>query len=263
MLSNWLKKSGSQAAGDQAEARIPVKADRRASFRIALVLCACLLANSVAFPAQAHAMDDVHELTTTENRLVNPIGKAELMPPLPFDRPQIGPIIKQGYSDEVDRWTTAFIPRELDHLTPIDFPTDSERWIRVDLSEQVVIAYEGNVPLRGFVISSGLPATPTVTGTYRIRVKVPSQNMTGGSRAAGNYYNLDNVQWVQYFYEDYSFHGTYWHRNFGRPQSHGCLNMTIADAKWLFDWAGPEWDGYTPWYLSSQNNPGTVVVIHE
>jgi lipoprotein-anchoring transpeptidase ErfK/SrfK len=77
----------------------------------------------------------------------------------------------------------------------------------------------------------------------------------------GNYYNLPNVQWVQYFYADYGFHGTYWHNNFGNPMSHGCVNMTNADAKWLFDWAGPEWDGKTTWFAPTQDNPGTLVVV--
>ncbi|MEZ4726872.1 MAG: L,D-transpeptidase [Caldilineaceae bacterium] len=83
--------------------------------------------------------------------------------------------------------------------------------------------------------------------------------MYGGVGA--NYYYLPGVKWVQYFYQEYSFHGTYWHNNFGRPMSHGCLNMTNADAKWLFDWAGPVWDGKTTWYKSSEENPGTLIII--
>jgi hypothetical protein len=185
------------------------------------------------------------------------------LPPLKAASPYVGPLIKRGYSDDIDSWTTAFIPRSLENLTPIEEPDDEDKWIRVDLSEQTVIVYEGKTPLRGFIISSGLPRTPTVTGTFRIHTKVRSQLMTGGSRALGNYYYLTNVQWVQYFYEDYSFHGTYWHNKFGQPMSHGCLNMTNADAKWLFDWAGPEWDGKTIWYPSSRKNPGTLVIVHE
>ena len=77
------------------------------------------------------------------------------------------------------------------------------------------------------------------------------------------YYNLPNVKWVQYFYADYAFHGTYWHNDFGRPKSHGCINMTNADAKWLFDWAGPKWDGKTTWYNASKANPGTLVIVTE
>jgi lipoprotein-anchoring transpeptidase ErfK/SrfK len=85
--------------------------------------------------------------------------------------------------------------------------------------------------------------------------------MQGGSRAAGDYYNLPNVQWVQYFYRDYSFHGAYWHNNFGVPMSHGCINMTNNDAKWLFDWAAPT-VSYRGWHFMDGASPGTLVVVH-
>lgn len=183
-----------------------------------------------------------------------------IKPPLPFTQPVVGPLIKRAYHDDVDRRTTAFMPQSLAHLTPIEAPAEA-RWIRVDLSEQIVVAYEGENAVRAFVVSSGLPGTPTVTGEFRIRTKVSEQVMSGGE--GRNYYYLPGVKWVQYFYEDYSFHGTYWHNNFGQPMSHGCLNMTNSDAKWLFDWAGPEWDGKTTWYKSSQENPGTLVIITE
>jgi lipoprotein-anchoring transpeptidase ErfK/SrfK len=185
-----------------------------------------------------------------------------LRPPLPFKEPQIGPLIKRSFTDDVDQWTTAFIPQRtgLDHLTAVDFP-DEEKWIRVDLSEQTVVAYENDKPVRAFIISSGLPGTPTVTGEFRIRTKVKEQTMSGG--VGRNYYNLPGVKWVQYFYSDYGFHGTYWHNDFGRPKSHGCINMTNADAKWLFDWAGPVWDNQTIWFKSTEDNPGTLVVITE
>lgn len=181
-------------------------------------------------------------------------------PPLPFISPQVGPLIKRAYQDDVERRTTAFLPQSLDNLTPVKMPNEA-RWIRVDLSEQLVVAYEGEKPVRAFIISSGLPGTPTVTGEFRIRTKVVEQVMAGGE--GSGYYYLPGVKWVQYFYQDYSFHGTYWHNNFGRPMSHGCLNMTNADAKWLFDWAGPVWDGKSTWYKSNDANPGALVVITE
>ena len=142
------------------------------------------------------------------------------------------------------------------------FPTTTEKWIDVDLSEQRVVAYEGTTQVNAFIISSGLPGTPTVSGTFRIWAKVPVQDMSGGNRAAGNYYYLEDVAWVQYFYEDYAFHGTTWHNNFGRPASRGCVNMSPADAEWLFRWAGPETEG-AGWLFSDGHNPGTLVVIHE
>lgn len=167
-------------------------------------------------------------------------------PPLPQLAPQLGPPLTYGYHQEAT------------------LPTTTEKWIDVDLSEQRVVAYEGAQPVRAFIVSTGLPQWPTVTGTFRIRLKTRSQTMTGGSQAQGDYYYLPNVQWVQYFYEDYAFHGAYWHNNFGRPMSHGCVNMTNEDAKWLFDWAGPTWEDAGPtWQKPTAQNPGTLVVIHE
>ncbi len=143
-----------------------------------------------------------------------------------------------------------------------EFPTTTEKWIDVDLSEQRVVAYEGTRPVRSFIVSTGLPGTPTVTGEFRIWAKTPLQDMYGGNRAAGDYYYLEDVPWVQYFYEDYAFHGTYWHNNFGQPMSRGCVNMTIEDAKWLYDWAFPEWDGSGGWFRPTEEN-ATLVIVHE
>jgi hypothetical protein len=148
----------------------------------------------------------------------------------------------------------------------IGFPTITEKWIHVKLSEQRAVAYEGKLPVRIFTISSGRPRTPTVTGTFRIWIKTPLQDMQGGNRAAGDYYYLKDVPWVQYFYKDYSFHGTYWHNNFGQPMSRGCINMTIEDAKWLFYWTTPSVNsevrtGY--WIKSTPQDPGTLVVIEQ
>ena len=145
------------------------------------------------------------------------------------------------------------------------YPTLTERWVEVDLNEQMAIAYEGATPVRAFVISSGYGDTPTVTGTFRIWVKIAMQDMRGGSRAAGDSYHVTEVKNVQYFFEDYAFHGTYWHSNFGVPMSRGCVNMTEEDAEWLFDWATPFMydDSDSGWMFSTDINPGTVVMIHE
>ncbi len=190
------------------------------------------------------------------------LPRPTLKPPAPIAEPQVGPLIKRAPMSDIEHRTTAFLPTadDLARLTPVEIP-DEDRWIRVDLSEQITIAYENGRAVRGFVISSGLPRTPTVQGEYRIRTKVRTQTMSGGSGAY--YYNLPNVQWVQYFYAEYAFHGSYWHSDFGIPKSRGCINMTNADAKWLFDWAGPVWDGKTTWYKSTTDNPGTLVIVHE
>ncbi|MGJ3237791.1 MAG: L,D-transpeptidase family protein [Anaerolineae bacterium] len=103
------------------------------------------------------------------------------------------------------------------------------REIVVDLSSQMTYAYEDGQLVFSSLVSTGLPATPTVQGEYAIWHKTPAQTMSGPG------YSLPNVQWVMYFYQGYGFHGTYWHNNFGTPMSHGCVNMTNADAEWLYN----------------------------
>lgn len=152
-------------------------------------------------------------------------------------------------------------------IGPDDYPVypvipTADKWISVDLDHQRAWAWEGDKLIKAFWISSGKARTPTVTGVFRIWAKVAAQRMEGGSRAAGDYYNLPNVQWVQYFYQDYSFHGTYWHHNFGVPMSHGCVNMSNSDAKWLYDWASPTIDDYK-WHVTNRQDPGTLVVIYQ
>lgn len=103
--------------------------------------------------------------------------------------------------------------------------------IIVVLSQQRVYAFENGVLLRHFLVSTGLPATPTVQGDFQIYSKLESQRMTGPG------YDLPGVPWVMYFYRGYALHGTYWHNNFGNPMSHGCVNLRTPEAEWLYFWA--------------------------
>jgi lipoprotein-anchoring transpeptidase ErfK/SrfK len=109
------------------------------------------------------------------------------------------------------------------------------RWIDVNLSTQTLTAYEGTTAVFSSLISSGTWQYPTVTGQFSIYMRYQSQDMNG-YRLGYDYY-LAGVPYVQYFYRDYALHGTYWHNNFGTPMSHGCVNMTPADAQWLYNWS--------------------------
>lgn len=109
-------------------------------------------------------------------------------------------------------------------------PND-ERWIDVNLSVQQIYAYEGDEVVNSFTVSTGVYDTPTVTGEFHIYVKVPMQDMSGPG------YYLPDVPWVMFFYDEYGFHGTYWHNNFGTPMSRGCVNLRTEDAEWLYHWA--------------------------
>jgi lipoprotein-anchoring transpeptidase ErfK/SrfK len=106
-----------------------------------------------------------------------------------------------------------------------------EHWIDVDLTRQMVFAFEGNTVVNSFIVSTGTWQYPTVTGQYRVYVKYRSTTMSGPG------YSLPNVPYTMYFYKGYGIHGTYWHNNFGTPMSHGCVNLTIPDAEWLYNWS--------------------------
>jgi lipoprotein-anchoring transpeptidase ErfK/SrfK len=115
-------------------------------------------------------------------------------------------------------------------LTP-DRGTTPERWIDVNLTAQTLIAYEGKRAVFTTRVSSGRPGTPTVTGSHRIYVKIPSKTLTGPG------YRYPGVPYVMFFYKDYAIHSAYWHNNFGLPVSHGCVNVSTPDAAWLYKWA--------------------------
>ena len=111
------------------------------------------------------------------------------------------------------------------------------RWAGVNLYEQNLVAYENNVPVMATLISSGLKngLWDTPTGTFTIGVRLEADQMSG-AEGDEDYYALDNVPYAQYFNGLISLHGTYWHNSFGYPQSHGCVNVSITDAHWLFGW---------------------------
>ena len=104
----------------------------------------------------------------------------------------------------------------------------NEIWIDVDISQQRLHVYRGQDVQRTFVISTGLPQYPTITGQFRVYVKYRYADMAGPG------YYLPNVPFVMYYYRGYGIHGTYWHNNFGTPMSHGCVNLTIDDSGWVY-----------------------------
>ncbi len=109
------------------------------------------------------------------------------------------------------------------------------RWISVDLYEQVLVAYDEQRPVFATLIASGLPQWPTREGVFRIWARYKADAMSG-AMGQPDFYSLPNVPWVMYFDEAISLHGTYWHDGFGYRHSHGCVNLSISDARWLFEW---------------------------
>ena len=150
------------------------------------------------------------------------------------------------------RWTATPLPTNTPVPSPTPMPTfvselsessllqlqglaPNEKWIDVNVSSQSLVAYEGGLPVFQTLVSTGKSQYPTVTGQFRIWLRFQSQDMNG-YRLGYDYY-LRNVPYVQYFYQDYALHGTFWHNNFGTPMSHGCVNLPTPAAEWLFNWA--------------------------
>lgn len=122
-------------------------------------------------------------------------------------------------------------------LTVAETPFDTkktERRIDVNLSAQTTTLYENGQVYRHWSMSSGKSGTETHTGEFRIGWKTTMQDM---GCVDGYDYCTKDVPWVAYFNGDEGFHGTYWHNNFGTPMSHGCINLTISNAKELYEWA--------------------------
>ncbi|MBD3881201.1 L,D-transpeptidase [Phormidium tenue FACHB-886] len=115
-----------------------------------------------------------------------------------------------------------------------------DRWIEVNVSTQRLIAWEGNKPVYAIVVSTGTAEHPTITGSFRVQQKLEVTRMQGDD------YDVPDVPYTLYYYKGYAIHGAYWHRRFGTPVSHGCVNVAVNHAEWLFDWA----------------SVGTPVVVH-
>ena len=150
---------------------------------------------------------------------------------------------------------------ELAPLSP-NVPPSAKR-MEVHLDEQIVIAYEWNIPVfmsrtaTGGKFTNGDYTTPK--GRHIIYSKRGSRHMAAGDRAAANSYDLPGIPWISYITEDgIAFHGTYWHNDFGHPRSHGCVNLSPQAAHWIYRWSNPVVPPEKP---SNYDPNGTVVDV--
>ena len=128
-------------------------------------------------------------------------------------------------------------------ILPVARPpeVDTHKWISVDLYEQVVIAYEGETPVFATLVSSGLSEWETNEGVFHVYVRFKRTLMAGAYNKPDFYY-LQEVPWTMYYDDQIALHGAYWHDGFGFRRSHGCVNLAITDAHWLFQWSESEYD---------------------
>jgi hypothetical protein len=128
----------------------------------------------------------------------------------------------------------------IEAIAPVKFEAAKfkGKWINVNLSQQIVTAYEAGNPVKVTLASTGTAKDPTEIGVWKIYWRLPKQDMSGGNLASGDYYSLKDVPYPQYFHTSgEGFHGTYWHDDFGRARSHGCVNLSTPMSEWLYGWA--------------------------
>ena len=109
-----------------------------------------------------------------------------------------------------------------------------QQWVDVDLAERLVFAMRGRTPVRVMLTSLG---ANTPAGIFRVERKLVYKDMV--QRYGVDPFYLEAIPYVVFFKGDFGFHGAYWHNGFGRRLSHGCPNLSLADARFVFDWLGP------------------------
>lgn len=156
------------------------------------------------------------------------------------------------YALAPDQWVAASDLHIAKHMAPPPRTFHDEKWIDVDLDEQVLVAYEGTRPVYATLVATGTPSHPTPPRIFRIEQKLAAANMIGSDYRA-------SVPWTMYLDGYYAVHSAYWHDRFGSRTSHGCINLPPLDARVLYHWAEPV---VPPGWLSARGSeavPGTLV----
>jgi len=123
-------------------------------------------------------------------------------------------------------------------LTATQHPegVDNGRWIEVNLYDQTLAVYDNNQLVFATLIASGLNPFFTQPGLFHIAEKKSAETMSGGN-GSPDYYYLEDVPWTMYYDGTRALHGAYWRTVLGYPASHGCINLSVGDSRWLYDWA--------------------------
>jgi hypothetical protein len=157
-----------------------------------------------------------------------------------------------------DEWIEQrMIGRVLPNPKPPEGVT-GDRWIEINLFEQTIAVYDHSQLVFATLIASGLDPFYTRPGVFQIYKKLDTTPMAGAFAAdRSDYYYLQDVAWTMYYDKARALHTAYWRTRFGYPQSHGCINLSPGDARWVYDWAN-EGDWVYVWDPSGETptDPG-------
>jgi lipoprotein-anchoring transpeptidase ErfK/SrfK len=159
-------------------------------------------------------------------------------------------------------------PDEFTAISP-EIPLERKR-IDVDLKAQTISAFEDDVQVFSARCATGaafrqadgtVRSFRTIPGDHRVYLKTPSQRMYGGA-GDGDSYDLPGIAWISYFTASgIAFHSTYWHNDYGKPRSHGCVNLLPEDAKWVYRWTMPATPYEQRWTRAAKRDEGTLVRV--
>ncbi|MCB9559619.1 MAG: L,D-transpeptidase [Kofleriaceae bacterium] len=159
-------------------------------------------------------------------------------------------------------WIDAAQVRLVTAAEPPPLVGEHERWFDVDLDTQVLVAYEGRLPVYATMVSTGKKDTPTETGVFRMWKKISETDMKGLS--GEDPYSVATVPWTQFFSPErgLALHAAYWHDSFGTQKSHGCVNLAPQDARWLYFWSEPVVPAGWTMTAGVVEAPGSIVRVH-
>jgi hypothetical protein len=175
-----------------------------------------------------------------------------------------GPDGPQGFYRVAGGWMSETDLR-VPHLSPRP-PTvgDGEPWIDTELATQTLVAYLGDKPVFATLVATGVGAEGTAfatpKGMHPIRSKALAATMDNLEHTGVVPYSYEEVPFTQYIGR-VALHGAFWHDQFGAPRSHGCINLSLADAEWLFGFTKPAVGEGETEAAATDKKPGTVVRV--
>jgi hypothetical protein len=179
------------------------------------------------------------------------------LPLASLDGPQGFYRVAGGWMSEADLRVPRSSPR------PAEVGVD-EPWLDVELGSQTLVAYLGDRPVFATLVATGVGAEGTAfatpRGIHRVRAKLLAATMDNLEHTGVVPYSYEEVPFTQYIGR-VALHGAFWHDQFGTPRSHGCINLSIADAEWLFGFTRPVLAGGETEVAATEKRVGTVVRV--